>query len=344
MRHPDGARPDADDVPLLARAHDCAPDRVRRSACSGASSASRSPTRSRRRWSSRSRPCSRRAALGVSPMVFFRAVARRLPGRARHVRRRARRSRWRSTTPSRCCGSPRRIATGAVVYGALCLWRVPELTDELRGLAAAPSRAHGRRRRAARRSRHDPAAGHGAWRCSAPRCILVAAPAAGAATRRGGARRRGRRARASTAPCASWRYAYGQSAGGDVIEVRRGRPRARRWSRVGTKAVTFRRPAGRRRCAQLDQLRRRNVTYDGIDVDAGFTTPNGAAFENHSSAGGVNVTFRNGRDRQRHRREGRAARRRRDERSTVIDNVEFHDVVQRPTACTTSASSRRRRA
>ena len=65
-------------------------------------------------------------ALGVSPMVFVRSVGRGLPGRARHVRRRARASATRSSTPesTRLARLVVCIGAGGVVYvGALRLAR-----------------------------------------------------------------------------------------------------------------------------------------------------------------------------------------------------------------------------
>jgi hypothetical protein len=92
----------------------------------------------------------------------------------------------------------------------------------------------------------------------------------------------------------------------------------------GSKALTFRGTAG----ATVRQLvnHASNVTFDGVDVDANFTTPAGAAFESDGS----NVTFQNGSI-------GNVI----DEKGAllggwnstasqhvVFDNVRFHDVYQ----------------
>ena len=98
---------------------------------------------------------------------------------------------------------------------------------------------------------------------------------------------------------------------------------------MGTKAVVFRGVAGNK-VRKLDN-HASNVTFDGLDVDANGGTPQGAVFENHADPQGRNVTFRNGRI-------GNVV----DEKgallggwgstaplNVVIDNVEFHDVLQR---------------
>ncbi len=71
--------------------------------------------------------------LGVSPMVFFRAVAgpfQAALGMCAAVLG-VRLALEDSEPLVRLLAS---IATGVVVYAGLCLWRVPEITDELRGL------------------------------------------------------------------------------------------------------------------------------------------------------------------------------------------------------------------
>ena len=86
--------------------------------------------------------------------------------------------------------------------------------------------------------------------------------------------------------------AYKAAADGDTIEVAAGVYEAQVVP-VGTKKVTFHGLPGNQ-VRKLDN-HASNVTFDGIDVDAGMTTPNGAAFENHvEGEGGRNVTFRNG--------------------------------------------------
>ena len=97
-------------------------------------------------------------ALGVSPMVFFRSVGRvfqaalGMCAAVLAVRYALVDGGVEPLARLLIC-----IVTGAVVYGALCLWRVPELAEEARGLlrrravapapltaaSAAPKRAHG---------------------------------------------------------------------------------------------------------------------------------------------------------------------------------------------------------
>ncbi len=129
-------------------------------------------------------------------------------------------------------------------------------------------------------------------------------------------------------PCATWRYAYEQASEGDVIEVRAGVFGAQVVP-VGLKPVTFRGLPGNK-VRKLDNSAS-NVTFDGIDVDAGFTTPAGAAFENHPEPGGVNVTFKNGRIGNVADEKGAllGGWPKTDQLNFVFDNVEFHDVIQR---------------
>jgi polysaccharide transporter, PST family len=74
-------------------------------------------------------------ALGVSPMVFVRAVARVFQAAAGMcavvllVRTGLHNSGASHLTSLAVC-----VITGAVVYGGLCLWRVPELAQEARGI------------------------------------------------------------------------------------------------------------------------------------------------------------------------------------------------------------------
>lgn len=116
--------------------------------------------------------------------------------------------------------------------------------------------------------------------------LLIAAPAAPGVTRHvapGGANNGDCR----PDPCASLGYAYSRSAPGDVVEVAAGTYPAQVVP-SGRKAVTFHGAAG----ATLRELDNHadNVTYEGIDIDAGFAATVG--FENHGAA---DVTFRNGR-------------------------------------------------
>jgi hypothetical protein len=153
-------------------------------------------------------------------------------------------------------------------------------------------------------------------------CLLALAPAATAATRnvaQGGSDA----GDCVSAPCASLARAYAVAAAGDVVSIAAG-VYPRQEIPDGTKAVTFVGAAGNK----IRQLHNHasNVTFDGIDVDADFATPTGAAFESHAPG----VTFKNGRI-------GNVV----DEKgallggwsstasmNVVIDNVDFHDVIQ----------------
>jgi hypothetical protein len=121
-----------------------------------------------------------------------------------------------------------------------------------------------------------------------------------------------------SAPCGSLGYAYGQSAAGDVINVAAG-SYPRQDVPSGSKAVTFRGGPG----VKLHQLysNASNVTYDGIDIDAGGTNTNVSALEIHGSG----QTFRNA-------SVGNVV----DTKAATIvganhtvDNVVFHDAVMR---------------
>ena len=82
--------------------------------------------------------------------------------------------------------------------------------------------------------------------------------------------------------CATLEYAYGLSAEGDVIRVGAGTygPQV---VPNGVKRVTVQGASGNK-VRKLDN-HASNITFDGIDVDAGMTKPNGAAFENHVGPG-----------------------------------------------------------
>jgi hypothetical protein len=118
-----------------------------------------------------------------------------------------------------------------------------------------------------------------------------------------------------SAPCATLRHAYEQSAAGDVVNVAAGVYSAQEVP-GGSKAVTFRGAFGNK-IRELDN-NANNVTFDGIVVDAVFAKT--AGFENH---GASNVTFRNGSI-------GNVI----DEKGALVsgsrftfDNVLFHDVI-----------------
>jgi hypothetical protein len=130
----------------------------------------------------------------------------------------------------------------------------------------------------------------------------------------------------SAVPCKSLAYAYGRAAAGDVITIGPGVYPSQEVPAL-SKAVTFRGLPGNK----IRQLHNHasNVTYDGLDIDAGFTTPNGAAFENHTEPGGTHVTFRNGRignvkDQKGALFGGWSSTA---SQHLVIDHVEFHDVL-----------------
>jgi hypothetical protein len=117
------------------------------------------------------------------------------------------------------------------------------------------------------------------------------------------------------APCATFRYAFGRSAGGDVVTVAAGVYGAQTVP-SGSKAVTFR-GAGGVKVRELDNSAD-NVTFNRIDVDAAFATS--AGFENHGASG---VTFKNASI-------GNVI----DEKGALVsgprftfDNVLFHDVI-----------------
>jgi hypothetical protein len=141
--------------------------------------------------------------------------------------------------------------------------------------------------------------------------FVVAAPSAGAATRR-------------INPGQSFESAYNASKAGDVVEVGPGvyGPQV---VPDGTKAVTFRGLPGNK-IRKLDN-HASNVTFDGLDVDANFATPDGAAYENH---GVPNVTFKNGRIGNVIDQKGALVGGWTSTASlnTVFDNVVFHDVLQ----------------
>jgi hypothetical protein len=117
-------------------------------------------------------------------------------------------------------------------------------------------------------------------------------------------------------PCATFGYAYGQSADGDVISVAAG-SYPPQYVPSGSKAVTFAGGPGVK-VRQVDN-QANNVVYDGINVDAGGTKTTGAAFE----LGGSNVTVRNATVGNVADEKGMLAR----GAGHLIDNVTFHDAV-----------------
>ena len=127
----------------------------------------------------------------------------------------------------------------------------------------------------------------------------------------------------SASPCASFARGYAAAAAGGVVSVGSG-VYPKQEVPTGTKAVTFRGVSGNKVRQLLNHAS--NVTYDGIDVDANFATPVGAAFE--SDAPGV--TVKNGRigdviDEKGSLLAGWTSTA---SQNVVIDNVVFHDVYQ----------------
>jgi hypothetical protein len=126
-------------------------------------------------------------------------------------------------------------------------------------------------------------------------------------------------------PCASFARAYNQAASGDVIVVGPGvYPARQETPDGGTKTLTFRGEPGNKVRQLINNAA--NVTFDGLDVDAGGGTTTWAVFESHAE----NVTLKNS-------RVGNVV----DEKgallggwsstasmNVVIDNVHFHDVIQ----------------
>ena len=128
-------------------------------------------------------------------------------------------------------------------------------------------------------------------------------------------------------PCGSFGYAYERSGSGDVIEVAAGVYPGQELP-TGTKEVTFQGAPG----AVVRRLENSasNVTFDGIDIDAGGVKPPGPGFENHGEA--RHVTFRHGRignlaDEKGVLLGGRKGRQ--EPLDIVFDDVVFHDVAVR---------------
>ena len=142
--------------------------------------------------------------------------------------------------------------------------------------------------------------------------MLIATPAAaGAATRQ-------------LAPGETFEHAYNVSQAGDVIQVPAGTYSAQVVP-DGSKAVTFQGLSGNT-IRKLDNYSA-NVTFDGLNIDANFGTPSGAAFESHGVA---NVTLKNSRVGNVIDQKGAllGGWETTAPMNVVIDNVVFHDVYQ----------------
>jgi hypothetical protein len=131
-----------------------------------------------------------------------------------------------------------------------------------------------------------------------------------------------------SAPCASLEYAYGRSADGDVVRIEAG-TYAAQVVPGGSKRVTFVGAPGNV-IRKLDN-NASNVTFDGLNLDAGGGTPSTAVLENHGEPGGRNMTFMNGRIGNVVDQKGAVLGGPNDTApmNVVFDNVVFHDVIQR---------------
>jgi hypothetical protein len=129
----------------------------------------------------------------------------------------------------------------------------------------------------------------------------------------------------TASPCGSFKYAYGRAASGDVVQVGAGVLGPQEVPE-GSKAVTFKGLPGNK-LRQLDNSSD-NVTFDGLDVDAGGVKTTGAVFEDH---GNQHVTFRNGRIGNVVDEKGALLGGEESPESLhmVLDNVTFHDVIQK---------------
>jgi hypothetical protein len=131
-----------------------------------------------------------------------------------------------------------------------------------------------------------------------------------------------------SSPCASLDYAYGRSVDGDVVRIEAGTYGAQVVPN-GTKRVTFIGAPGNT-IRKLDN-NASNVTFNGLNLDAGGGTPSTAVFENHGEPGGRNMTFMNGRIGNVVDQKGvvLGGPNNTAPMNVVFDNVEFHDVIQR---------------
>ena len=129
----------------------------------------------------------------------------------------------------------------------------------------------------------------------------------------------------SAAPCKSMSRAYNVAAAGNVIEIRAG-SYGDQTVPSGSKSVTFRGVAGNKIRQVKSQAS--NITFDGLDMDAGGTKTTGAVFEH---GGASNVTLKNSRvgnvvDEKGAMLGGSSSTA---PTNLVIDNVEFHDIMVR---------------
>ena len=120
----------------------------------------------------------------------------------------------------------------------------------------------------------------------------------------------------SSAPCKTFSRAYAVAASGDVVSVAAGTypPQS---TPSGTKAVTFRGGSGVVLRQMINDAS--NVTFDGINVDAGGVKTTYSSFE----LGGDNVTVKNASVGNVVDEKGMLAA----GSNLTIDNVDFHDVV-----------------
>jgi hypothetical protein len=127
--------------------------------------------------------------------------------------------------------------------------------------------------------------------------------------------------------CASFAAAYTAAGSGDTVGVKAGTYPPQLFAggagasqAAGTKTLTFRGETG----TVVRQIHSgsSNLTFDGIDLDAGGAKTTGAVFEN---GGGDNVAFRNGRIGNVIDEKGAMV----SGTSLVFDDVAFHDVVIR---------------
>jgi hypothetical protein len=119
--------------------------------------------------------------------------------------------------------------------------------------------------------------------------------------------------------------AYNLAPSGSIIEIRAGNYGSQTVP-GGNKTITFRGVAGNKIRQLMSDAD--NITFDGLDLDAGGGTTTGAVFEH---GGAFNVTLKNSRvgnvaDEKGAMLGGSSST---DSTNMVIDNVEFHDVVQR---------------